>query len=111
MTKKSKSITKSKIIRRFMEDCELSYIEANKVHDCLIGLIEEAVTNLSKINLGHVGSITPKIIKGKSVSMNFKRSKIGVEKVQRYFFLDERVRLHLKLYKSFSDKVEYNYKP
>jgi len=25
--------------------------------------------------------------------------------------LDERVRFHLKLYKSFSDKVEYNYKP
>ncbi len=112
MTKKSKSITKSKIIRRFMTDCELSYVEANKVHDCLVSLVEEAVTNLSKVNLGHVGSITPKIIKGKSVSMNFKRSKEGgVEKVQRYFFLDERVRFHLKLYKSFADKVEYNYKP
>jgi len=73
--------------------------------------VEEAVINLSKVNLGHVGSITPKIIKGKSVSMNFKRSKTGVEKVQRYFFLDERVRFHLKLYKSFADKVEYNYKP
>lgn len=111
MTKKPKSITKSKIIRRLMTDCELSYVDANKVHDCLVSTIEEAVINLKKISLGHVGSITPKVIKGKSVSMNFKRSKKGVEKVQRYFFLDERVRFHLKLYKSFADRVEFNYNP
>jgi hypothetical protein len=76
-----------------------------------VGLVEESVINLNKLSLGHVGSITPKIVKGKSVSMNFKRSKTGVEKVQRYFFLDERVRFNLKLYKSFTDRIEYNYTP
>jgi hypothetical protein len=94
-----------------MTDCELSYVDANRVHDCFVGLVEESVINLNKLSLGHVGSITPKIVKGKSVSMNFKRSKTGVEKVQRYFFLDERVRFNLKLYKSFTDRIEYNYTP
>ena len=109
--RKPKSITKAQIIRRLMTDCSLSYIDANRVHDCFVDLVEESVTNLNKLNLGHVGSIMPKIVKGKSVSMNFRRSKAGVEKVQRYFFLDERVRFHLRLYRSFADKVEYNYQP
>jgi hypothetical protein len=107
--RKHKSITKAQIIRRLMSDCDLSYVAANKVHDCFISLVEESVVNLNKLSLGHVGSITPRIVKGKSVSMNFKRSKTGVEKVQRYFFLDERVRFNLRLFKSFADKVDYQY--
>jgi hypothetical protein len=80
---------------------------ANRVHECFVALVEESVVNLHKLNIGHVGSITPKVVKGKSVSMNFKRSKDGVEKVQRYFFLDERVRFTLRLFKSFANQVEY----
>lgn len=108
--RKHKSITKAQIIKSLMANCGFTYIQATKAHDCFVGLVEESVVNLYRLNLGHVGSITPKIVQGKSVSMNFKRSKAGVERVQRYFFLDERVRFNLKLFRSFSDKVDFNYK-
>jgi nucleoid DNA-binding protein len=107
--RKHRSITKAQIIRRLMNDCGLSYVMANRAHDCFIAMVEESVVNVTKLNLGHVGSITPKIVKGKSVSMNFKRSKVGVERIQRYFYLDERVRFTLRLFKSFSEKVDYQY--
>ena len=103
----SKSITKSDILKRLHSECGLGYAQASQVHDCLIDIIEGGVSGQKKINLGHIGSIVPKVVKGKSVSMNFKRDRTGVTKTQKYFFLDERIRFELRLYRKFQNRVEF----
>ena len=106
-----KPTTKRDIVRQLMAECSLSFMDAVKVHDCMVRMIERSVQNMDKLRLGHVGAIVPRIVKGKSVSMNFSRTRSGVEKVQRYFFLDERVRFDLRLYPSFVSKVKFNPSP
>jgi nucleoid DNA-binding protein len=106
---KPKSITKAHIIKRLMTECNFSHDEAVLANDCLTRIFEEAVTNLTKIHIGHVGTLSPKVLKSKSVSMNFSRNGNKVERTQKYFFLDPRVRFSFRLYKSFADRVEFNH--
>ena len=105
--KRARAITKPQIIHRVMDECGLSYVQASKVHDCLVSLVEDAVTNLERIRIGHVGTLSPKIVSGKTVAMNFTRDKTGVRKSQRFFFTDERVRFAFKLHRSFLNKAEF----
>lgn len=106
---KTRSITKAHIIKRLMAECDFTHDEAVRAHDCLVRLFEESITNLTKMHIGHVGTLSPKVLKSKSVSMNFSRSGNKVERTQKYFFLDPRVRFSFKLYKSFADRVEFNH--
>lgn len=99
--RKTKSITKSKILSRLMAEGGLSYVQAVAVHNSFMGLIEECVTNQVKMNFGRIGAIVPKVVKSKTVAMNFSRTKKGVEPSLKYFFMDPRVEYKLRLFDSY----------
>lgn len=91
-----------------MEDCDLSYTQATKVYQCVTTLIEFAVIHLRGIVFHGVGSLTPKIMQSRPVAMNFRRNSDGsVEKVQRTFHLDPRVKYTLKLFPSFIKRTDF----
>jgi hypothetical protein len=105
--KHAKSVTKAEIIKRLIDECGFTYIQALAAHKCLVSQIESAVIELKKFPIGHIGVIVPKVAKGKSVSMNFSRTATGTEKSQRYFFLDERPKFTLRLHRSFFNKANF----
>lgn len=92
-----------------MDDCGLGYMDAVNTYECMVRVFEDAVVSMHKVNIGHVGAITPKEMAPKQVAMNFKREKDKLVPTRRDYYLGKRVKFTLALYRSFVDRTKLNW--
>lgn len=100
--KADETIGRAQLIKSFMEKCGMTYVEACSAYECMISTVETAVICGSKVSFGRIGVLLPVWCGPRDIKMGFKRTAGNVvEKVQRQFFLDGRIRYKFKLHKKF----------
>lgn len=81
-----------------MRDGNLTYAQACKLYDSMVGIIEDGIANGAKIGIGKVGAIVPHRRPPRAVSMNCAKNADGTRKVIE---LGPRVAYRFALYRSF----------
>jgi len=81
-----------------MGECGLTYAQACRVYDTMVGVIEDGITKGSKIGIGKVGAIVPHRRPPRAVSMNCAKSPEGTRRVIE---LGPRIDYRFSLYKRF----------
>lgn len=96
------AVTRAEFIRRYMDDCGFSYVQACRAYETTIAVMEDAIVTASKINLGRLGALVPQWFEPRAVNMGFERTADNsVQPKQRTFFLGKRIRYKFHLYKKF----------
>lgn len=79
---------------RFMRDIGVSYVQACRIYDTMVAVIEDGVCAGAKIKIGKVGSIHPVRRPPREVSMNFNST-------QHIINLGPRICYKFRLYRQF----------
>jgi len=93
-------INRRDFVRKFM-DSGLSYEESRKAYETMTRIFEDAICSGAKINIGNVLSIVPVWMEPRVVNMGFERVKNCVKKTQRTYYLGQRIRYRVNLYREF----------
>lgn len=102
MSNRKQIITRAEFIRRYMNDCGLSYLESCKVYETTVSVIEDAVITGTKIGFGKVGAIVPVMMPPRVISMGFVAEKgHQIKKVKREYNIGSRVKWNFRVYKKF----------
>jgi nucleoid DNA-binding protein len=85
-----------------MRDCGVSYVQACRIFDTMVSVVEDGVCAGAKIKLGKVGMIHPVRRPAREVSMNFKIGKgREVLKAQHVINLGPRICYKFRLFRQF----------
>ena len=87
-------------IRRLVSN-GLTYSQAQIAYQALVGFFEDGVAGRDHICIGHVGVLKPIHRKPRTVTMGFKRTASGVQRVKRNFVLGTRISYTFKVYRAF----------
>lgn len=102
---KPETITRAAFIKRYMEDCGLTYQQSCQVYDCMVSTIQDGVVTGTKINFGRLGTLAPRWLPARAVNMGFERRANGeVKNRQRTYFLGRRISYSFRLYREFMQK-------
>jgi hypothetical protein len=94
-------ITRATFVRKYMEYCGMSYVEACRAYDCMVNTFQNAVLRGVRVNIGRVGAVQPVWVQPREVRMGFRRQKGGIVKVHSRYFLDGRYRYKFRLFRQF----------
>jgi nucleoid DNA-binding protein len=106
----SDTVTRAAFIKRFMDECGLTYVQACHIYDCMVTVLEDAVVSGGKVNFGRLGCLTPVLMQPRMVTMGFERTADNeVTKRHRTYFLGRRLNYRFKLYREFVKKHALNW--
>lgn len=92
------TVKRSDFVYKFMRDCGLTYAQACRAYDSMVGVVEDGITNGFKIGFGKVGALVPHRRPPRAVSMNCEKSPAGTRRVIE---LGPRIVYRFTLYKKF----------
>jgi nucleoid DNA-binding protein len=99
---KVQTYNRREFITRFMRECGLSYVQASRIYDTMVGVFEDGICSGSKIKIGKVGAIYPVRRPPREVSMNFKMGKgRKTQKARHVISLGPRITYKFKPYRQF----------
>lgn len=101
------TITRKDFIAKYIQT-GLTYDQACRVYACTVSVVEDAISNGSKVGFGHVGAIAPKIRPPRKVRMGFKKENGETVKAARVYFVDSRVHWVFRLYRTFAIAQKFN---
>lgn len=104
------TITRREFVTRFMRDAGLSYLNACRVYDTMVRVVEDGVVSGSKVSFGQVGSIVPVWRKPRELTKHFERRPGNViVRSKRTYVLDGRYVYKFNVYKKFKDTHRLNW--
>ncbi len=99
---KLQTINRREFVSRFMRDGGIGYVQACRIYDTMVSVIEDGVCAGAKIKIGKVGAIHPVRRPAREVSMNFKMGKgRKVSKARHIISLGPRLCYKFRLYRQF----------
>lgn len=99
---KAKTITRAEFIRRFMNDCDVPYVKANQLFDCMTAVMADAVTSGHRIAFGRVGALIPVKLPPKTVNMSFVPEKgRKLKRVNRTYYVGSRIKYKFAIHQKF----------
>jgi len=99
---KAKSVNRLDFIKRLIKREGFTYAQAAQAYLAFVSVIEDAVVNGYKINVGRVLSIKPVRKPAQVKQMGFKRVAGGkIIAAKRVYYLDSRIKYRVSLYKEF----------
>lgn len=109
---KTSSINRREFVARFMRECGVSYVQACRIFDTMVSVIEDGVCAGAKIGFGRVGAITPVRRPPRTVVQNCRVTKgRKVQRKQHVYELGPRIVYKLKIYRQFMQTHNLNWFP
>jgi hypothetical protein len=104
------TVNRRDFIRRWMEDCGVTFDAATAIYRAMVSTFEEGVANGQKISIGHVGALIPKWQEPRQVTMGFRRvPKRGVVRQRQTYLLDSRIHYRFRLHKEWINTHHLNW--
>ena len=93
---------------RFFNEQGLPYTQARRAYSAMIEAFESAMVNQQIIRLGHLGSIFPREIPSREITMGCRKVKGGIRDPNIYkYTIGKRVKFVLKLNETFSQRYGF----
>jgi hypothetical protein len=100
--KESKTIKRRDFIRRYMQECGVTYDTACQIYRTMISTFEDGIADGAKVTIGRLGALVPQWQEPRQVVMGFRRTpNKGVVKQKQTFNLDSRIRYRFKIYREW----------
>lgn len=97
-----KIITRAEFISQLKESCGLRYVDAAKMYDAMVRIVENGVLRGERINFGKVGALVPHWTAPRTVAKGFDKLPGGrIRRTKKLFHLDGRVRYRFRMYRAF----------
>jgi nucleoid DNA-binding protein len=101
---KAATVNRRAFIARFMREGGLTYVQARRVYDTMVAVIEDGVCAGAKIKIGKVGSIYPVRRHARAVSMNFRMGQGRKVTAARHVFnIGPRICYQFRLFHRFME--------
>lgn len=100
------TVKRKDFLAKYIHGCGLTYDQACRVYACTVSILEDAVTCGTKVNIGHIGAITPRVKAPRKVKMGFKFENGVMVKAERVFFVDGKTDWSFRLYRAFRKRME-----
>lgn len=107
--KEPKTVTRREFIRRWMEECGVTYDVACQLYRTMVLTFEDGVANGDKITIGRLGALVPRWQDTRTVTMGCRRVEGKVLKQKQTFILDPRIRYRFKIYREWMTTRHLNW--
>lgn len=107
----AKSIGRYAFIKRWMDECGVTYDMATQIYRTMVSTFEDGVANGQKVAIGRLGALIPNWQDSRTVTMGFRRVKGGIIKQRQEYYLDPRIKYEFKLYKEWLNNSHLNWTP
>jgi len=101
IAKQKESVDRKEFVRRWMEECGVTFDVASQIYRAMVSTFEEGVARGQKITIGRLGALMPSWQEPRQVTMGFRRGTGGVVRQKQVFILDGRIRYKFKIYKEW----------
>jgi hypothetical protein len=109
LVQKANTVGRKEFIRRWMEECGVTYDTACQLYRTMVSTFEDGVANGQKVTIGRLGSLVPYWQDSRTAVMGFRRVKGGVMRHKQEYFLDPRIRYKFKLFRAWLNKSHLNW--
>ena len=109
LAKESSTVGRNDFIRRWMEECGVTYDAASQIYRTMVSTFEDGVANGEKITIGRLGALVPYWQGSRTATMGFRRVQGGVLRQKQEYFLDPRIKYRFKLYREWINKSHLNW--
>jgi hypothetical protein len=103
------TVGRNEFIRRWMQECGITYDSACQLYRSMVSTFEEGVANGQKVTIGRLGALVPHLQNSRTAVMGFRRVTGGVVRQRQEYFLDPRIRYKFKIYKEWINKSHLNW--
>jgi hypothetical protein len=107
--KERQSVNRRDFVRRFMQDCGVTYDVAVLIYRAMVSTFEEGVSNGQKVTIGRLGALVPNWQAARAVTMGFRRTPKGVVRQRQTDILDSRLRYRFKIYREWMNTRHLNW--
>lgn len=98
---KPPTVNRKEFIRKWMQECGLTYDAASQVYQTMVSTFEEGVASGQKVTIGRLGALVPKWQDAREVTMGFRRVPSGIVRQRHVFIQEGRYRYKFKIYKEW----------
>jgi hypothetical protein len=110
LSRDSNVVGRREFIKRFIDQCDITYDTANAIYEAMVSTFEEGIANGHKVGIGKLGALVPTWQDSRTVEMGFRRVPGGVVRHKQEYFLDPRLRYKFKIYKKWMTKSRLNWR-
>lgn len=108
--KERQTVNRRDFIRRWMQECGVTYDVACQLYRTMVSTFEDGVANGSKVTIGRLGALVPQWQEARQVVMGFRRTPgKGVVKQKQTYILDPRIRYRFKIYREWMNTRHLNW--
>lgn len=108
-TSESTTIGRKEFVRKWMNECGITYDAACQIYRSMVSTFEDGVANGHKITIGRLGALVPHWQGSRTAVMGFRRVQGGVLKQKQEYMLDPRIRYKFKIYREWKNKSRLNW--
>lgn len=108
-TSESQTIGRKEFIRKWMQECGVTYDAACQIYRTMVSTFEDGVANGQKVTIGELGALVPHWQESRTAVMGFRRVPGGVVKQKQEYILDPRIRYKFKIYKKWINRSHLNW--
>jgi len=102
LIEKKKTVNRQDFIRKWMQQCGVTYDMACQVYRTMVSTFEEGVADGSKVTIGRLGALVPQWQEARTVTMGFRRTPTrGVVRQKQTYILDPRIRYRFRVYREW----------
>ncbi len=110
MSMPKKTIDRREFIRRWMDECGVTYDAAKQIYRTMVSTFEDGVADGSKVTIGRLGALVPKWRPAREVVKGFDRTPGGgVVKTRKTYYLDDRIHYKFSLYREWVNGHQLNW--
>jgi len=109
ISRESNTVGRNGFIRRWMDECGVTYDVASQLYRTMVSTFEEGVASGQKITIGRLGALVPYWQGSRTAVMGFRRVQGGLIKQKQEYFLDPRIKYRFKIYKEWINKSHLNW--
>lgn len=110
LTGRRDSVNRRDFIRRWMQECGVTYDVACELYRSMVSTFEEGVADGNKITIGRLGALVPRWQDARTVTMGFRRTpEKGVVRQRQAYTLDPRIRYRFKIYREWLNTRHLNW--
>lgn len=104
LARESNTVGRNEFIRRWMQECGVTYDVAGQIYRTMVSTFEDGVANGQRVTIGRLGALIPHRQPSRTVTMGCRKVPGGMIRQRQEYFLDPRIRYKFKLFKEWLNK-------
>jgi hypothetical protein len=104
------SVVRRDFIRRWMQECGVTYDAACGLYRVMTATFEDGVANGQRITIGRLGALVPRWQEPRQVVMGFRRvPERGIIRQRQTYNLDSRIKYSFRIYREWMKTSHLNW--